>query len=621
MNEPPNNLQQDGNDKDPRDSDDQTRSSGTSYPPSCEETFSGITMDSEQGRFPRQGDFEDDSEEGELIRAWLFGDAEYRYVLTHLIAKGGGGEVWEGEHLVLKRVIAAKRPHFSWHVEAKEAAEIKDESQSSSSGSGDSPKLRAFLREAMVGAVLEHPNILPVYDLGKDMDGSPLIIMRLVQGRPWSKCIEQEQRELSRDEFLFRNLPILVQVANAVAYAHSRGIIHRDIKPSQVMIGDYGEVQLMDWGLATVLNPETLPKEWEVEDAPLRPSIDTAVNPAGTPAYMAPEQTVQSTEGLGPWTDVFLLGSTLFYILTGRTPYSSETTAQAIKKASTRTLDLPTKVAPDRYIPPELESLVMDAMTADWKERNVTVRQFVRRIEVFLAGYTNKAESNAIVEHVGKMIEQGMESYRELTNALTQLVRARGLWAGNPRIDEQRYKVLAMYAAQATRRGDLNLAQVQIDRLPDGEEKSRLLADLIRAERQIKRRENQRRFAFVTAGILMIAVIGNTIFALTQWSRAKEEVVRSHRAERQARESQTKALQAMETAEMESYFSGIGFAAGSIREGNPEKALETLLERVPTHNRQWEWGALMAQLNSDNVTLVKNAVQNRRVPFHSAFSP
>lgn len=627
MNDRPENIESGGHDGDSSDDSRQTRDyygfGDQLHGPSCEETFSSVTFESDHGRFQEVDcdEIENPTEEAELIRAWLFGDSEYRYVLTHLIAQGGGGEVWEGQHLVLKRIIAAKRPHFSWHVEAKRTSEESEGEKSQRSTPGDSPKLRAFLREAMVGAVLEHPNILPVYDLGKDMDGSPLIIMRLMKGRPWSRILDEDRDKLSSDDFLFRHLPILNQVANAVAYAHSRGIIHRDLKPSQVMLGDYGEVQLMDWGLATVLDPQTLPEKWAVEDAPLRPGIDGVINPAGTPAYMAPEQTSTSAEGLGPWTDVFLLGATLYFILTGKTPYGSTTTAQAINKAAERALPPLKPALPNQNIPAELEALVMESMTADWRERQLTALQFRRRVEEFLTGYTQKAESRTITDRVEKIIENGIEGYRELTAALTSLVRARGLWGANPKLDILRTDILERYVSHAIERGDLNLAQVQAERLPDGPIKEQLLAAIIREEKRIKRRETQRRLAFAFAGALMVAVVGASIFAVNQWHRAEEELGRSIAAERQARSSQDQALRAMATAETEAYFSGIGFAASSIREGNPEKAIETLIEGIPSHIRGWEWDALMAKLNADDVTLVKNAVANRRVPFHSAFSP
>lgn len=595
--------------------------------PSCEETFTSHSA----GGFQTHGSAQhlefDPDEEGdgaEIIKAWFLGDSEFRYVLTDLIAQGGGGEVWEGQHLVLNRIIAAKRPHFSWHVEARKAAELsgeKDVSGSRHGTTGDSPKLRAFLREAMVGAVLEHPNILPVYDLGRDMDGSPLIIMRLVRGNSWNRIISEDWDKLTVEDFLYRHIPIFIQVANAVAYAHSRGIIHRDIKPSQIMIGDYGEVQLMDWGLSVILDPDTLPDEWKPQEAPLKPTITQASNPAGTPAYMAPEQTTTSTEGLGPWTDVFLLGATLFYLLAGKPPYSSETTAQAVKKASSAALPSFHQIAGKRTIPTELEDLARQAMTPDWKQRRITALQFVKSLERFLSGYTKRNESIQITNNIEKTLSSGAKTYREFTSNLTMLVKARGLWSANPKIDPLRHKIMAMYAREALGQGDLNLALVQAERLPEGKEKDRIFSAIAVEERRIRSRDRQRRLSFVGLSILFLGLLFASAVAISQWSRAEEELKRARSAELQARESEIRSIDAMEIAKVEAYFSGIGFAAHSIREGNPEKALDTLLYATPEKYRQWEWGALMAQLNADDATIVNRAVAARRATFHSSISP
>ena len=141
---------------------------------------------------------------------------------------------------------------------------------------------------------LEHPNIVPIYDLGEDDKGVLFYAMKRVKGRPWDKVVGEK----SFDE----NLEIWMKVADAVAFAHSRGVVHRDLKPENVMLGDFGEVLLMDWGLAIVLDSPAAKK----------------AGMAGTPAYMPPEMAMGPVTRVGTPADIYLMGAILYEILTGR---------------------------------------------------------------------------------------------------------------------------------------------------------------------------------------------------------------------------------------------------------------------------------------------------------------
>jgi serine/threonine protein kinase len=157
--------------------------------------------------------------------------------LIRRIGRGGMGEVWEAVQVSLNRAVAVKRVVTHGKASDSTAARTRD-----------------FMMEALVSARLEHPNIVPVHDLGRDEAGAPLLAMKLVKGASWETRIREEFETLPPEQFLSRHIPTLIAVAQAVAFAHSRGVVHRDIKPSQVMLGDYGEVLLMDWGLAVVLD-------------------------------------------------------------------------------------------------------------------------------------------------------------------------------------------------------------------------------------------------------------------------------------------------------------------------------------------------------------------------------
>ena len=176
---------------------------------------------------------------------------------------------------------------------------------------------QVLLREAWVTGALEHPNIVPVYDITRDSEGRPQIVLKRITGRSWFDLLWRED-ELAQTaapmDVVEWNVRTLIQVANAIHFAHERGFLHRDLKPENVMIGDFGEVYVVDWGLALRLDP----------DGDRRiPLAGDRHRVAGTPAYMAPEMLGEGGR-LGRWTDVHLLGATLHHVLTGQPPFAGE---------------------------------------------------------------------------------------------------------------------------------------------------------------------------------------------------------------------------------------------------------------------------------------------------------
>lgn len=172
-----------------------------------------------------------------------------------------------------------------------------------------------LLREGWTTGRLEHPNIVPVYTLGRDPDGEPLIVMKKIAGTSWLEVIDDPQKapdSFDADDPMELHVEILIQVCNALHYAHSQGIIHRDLKPENVMLGAFGEVYVLDWGIAVSLRDD---------ESQLARAADVT-QPAGTPAYMAPEMVDGDGTRLGEHTDLFLLGAILYEVLTGRPPYS-----------------------------------------------------------------------------------------------------------------------------------------------------------------------------------------------------------------------------------------------------------------------------------------------------------
>jgi len=258
----------------------------------------------------------------------------------------------------------------------------------------------ALVAEARVMGRLEHPGIIPVHALGRDEHDRPVLVMKRVSGTPWRALLHDPQHPgwaRHRGDRLAFHLQVLVQVCNAVHFAHERGTLHRDIKPDNVMLGDYGEVYLVDWGLA--YRP--------LEDAV---SPEVGIQVVGTPAYMAPEM----LEGTGPWltprTDLFLLGATLYEVLSGTVPHQGASLQSVI--GSVMQCDPP--VAP-AGAPSALMALCTKAMARDPAQRVETARDFRDAILAYLErrpseGLTDRAfEALAALEAMSSVAAAARE--------------------------------------------------------------------------------------------------------------------------------------------------------------------------------------------------------------------
>jgi serine/threonine-protein kinase len=218
------------------------------------------------------------------------------------------GDVWRGCDTVLAREVAMK-------VVREQVF-------------GDAGFRPRFEEEARYVGQLEHPSIVPVYDLGELPDGRQFFVMKLIHGQTLAEVLAARA---TPTEDLSRWVGVFEQVCAAVAFAHARGLIHRDLKPSNVMLGEFGEVLVMDWGIAKVLAARPQPSS--SPPAPLSPSVGRAATRSGgpetllgqakgTPAFMAPEQARGEVGWIGKTSDVFGLGGILCVILTGQPPYT-----------------------------------------------------------------------------------------------------------------------------------------------------------------------------------------------------------------------------------------------------------------------------------------------------------
>jgi len=244
-----------------------------------------------------------------------------RNLLYEEIGRGGMGRVLRGRDPDLRRDLAVKI--------------LREEHRH------DAGLERRFVEEAQIGGQLQHPGIVPVYELGRFADRRPYFTMKLVKGRTLADLLK-ERPDVEHDQPRF--LTIFEQVCQTVAYAHSKGVIHRDLKPSNVMVGPFGEVQVMDWGLAKVLtSPERQRGDPEATTAASlirtvrsgsTAEEDGRTGVVGTPAYMAPEQARGEVEAVDERADVFGLGAILCAILTGQPPYADADREAVQRKAA-----------------------------------------------------------------------------------------------------------------------------------------------------------------------------------------------------------------------------------------------------------------------------------------------
>lgn len=437
-----------------------------------------------------------------------------RFQMRSVIGRGGFGEVWEAVQASLDRVVAVK----ALRSERLGMLPLDD-------GRRDQ-MLEMFNAEAQIAASLDHPNILPIYDLGSDGGTDPLIAMKLVRGEPWDDLLARDREELPWNEFLDKHLSIFEDVCQAVAFAHSRGVIHRDIKPAQVMVGQYGETLLMDWGLAVIFDRTAL-IEAHLGHAPTWGTmLESAANPAGTPAFMAPEQTREGSAQLGTWTDVYLLGGTLYLILTDEHPHPGPGRSNAYKQAVTGFV-MPVEQAKCDPPPadPDLAAIAMRALSPDPEDRFASVDDFLDALRAWRSGSVRRDESMAIVTAVGREVEGSDGGYRSRTRQLEQLDRALQLWPANDEARALSARVLEVYARRALGNGDLVLARVQAERLGT-ERRGELLAEVEAKEAEAARKDRLRRVAMnASRGLTLLAVFGGfaAIMALTSLFLRSEE--------------------------------------------------------------------------------------------------
>ena len=289
----------------------------------------------------------------------------------------------------------------------------------------DTLLFRRFIEEAQITGKLEHPNIVPVHDLGVIQRSKLYFSMKYVQGQGLGsilKNIRDGKEEYTEHYKRYVLLTIFRKVCDAVAYAHSKGIIHRDIKPDNIMVGEYGEVLLMDWGLARPAKTGS-GQDWEDDykdqssDMVASEVIKTQFGVVkGTPTYMSPEQAKGQAGEMDHRSDIFLLGATLYAMITLQVPYSGRDVYDVLENAENGNYIRPGKRAPEQEIPEELSRIIEKAMAYSKADRYQSVEELTTDLDLLMAGNTHslrkKFEPDEFLIREG---ESGHEAYVIIT--------------------------------------------------------------------------------------------------------------------------------------------------------------------------------------------------------------
>lgn len=281
-----------------------------------------------------------------------------RYAYFKTIARGGKAIIQSCKDMYLSRTICYKtlKPEFA----------------------NDPIEKKRFLREARVSAMLQHPNTIPTYELGRDSKGHYYFTMKLVHGYTLREILDYRERY-----DLTQLINVITQIAQALDYAHSHRVIHRDIKPENILVGPFGEVVLMDWGLAKVWNPDgTSPeperKPGQTSNIKVSSMTDTE-SLQGTIHYMSPEQ-LRRDPNIDFTTDIYSLGTVLYEILAGKTPFDGQTIEKLSKKILEDKPVKPSEIT-NSHVPKLLEQLAMQCIEKENDKRFSSCAEMIRILE------------------------------------------------------------------------------------------------------------------------------------------------------------------------------------------------------------------------------------------------
>lgn len=344
-----------------------------------------------------------------------------RFQLIRKLGQGGIGNVWLARDTQLNRSVAIK--------------ELNSASRNSEKA------WQRFHREAAITGHLEHPNVVPLYMFGiNEQTGEPFYAMRFVGKRNLSNAIEEHHDRVEAGQAdalsLHRLLNVFLDICQAIAYAHSRGVIHRDLKPENVALDNFGQVIVLDWGLAKILEDSELGLKIDKNLCANQSTASQTLNGevVGTPLFMAPEQASGDLDSVDKRTDVYGLGAILFAILTGHAPHESslDETKFNIQDLLDRiaTADTPRPSSYGKDIPLELESICLRAMSRKSHLRFDSVEALAEAVETWIAGQSNKQAELEVLKMEARELRTDMK------NRVNDFERNVRFCANLPPIDE-----------------------------------------------------------------------------------------------------------------------------------------------------------------------------------------
>lgn len=281
-----------------------------------------------------------------------------RYMFLGTVAKGGKSLIKSCKDMHLNRVVAYKtlRPEF-----------LDDEVETT-----------RLLREARICAMLQHPNTVPIYEIGRDNRGHYYFTMKLVHGYTLREILDYRERY-----DLTQLVEVIEQIAHALAYAHTHGVAHRDIKPENILVGPYGEVLLLDWGLAKVWKKDGTASDDDNQAGASLADSDKSMTGhgklQGTLCYMSPEQ-IRRDPDISYSTDIYSLGSVLYEVLTGKPPFDSDKTYEILDMVENQPAAKPSEAS--KYpVPKTLEKLVMQCLEKHPADRPASMDDVLRTLQ------------------------------------------------------------------------------------------------------------------------------------------------------------------------------------------------------------------------------------------------
>ena len=323
--------------------------------------------------------------------------------------RGGMGRILVAYDQYLKREVAIKELH-------QDIAE-------------DEGIVRRFIGEAEITAQLEHPGVVPIHRLVQGNDGLPYYTMKMVRGETLQEAIKAYHRSPEKQELL-NLVRRLVSVSKTMAFAHSKGVIHRDLKPANVMLGEHGETLVMDWGLAK-------PYGQAVDEAYVsiihrtkqpRPELTMVGSIVGTPAFMSPEQANAEDKVVGPLSDVFSLGTVLYYLLAGQTAFAGRSTQDVLSKVRACNPIPPSQIKPN--VPPDLETICLKAMEKLPKNRYQGASEFAEDLCRWLDNEPILAGENTFLSKIRRRLLRYRISFFGIISVLllSLLFSGIGVW-------------------------------------------------------------------------------------------------------------------------------------------------------------------------------------------------